>query len=83
MPRYGKVTRGFKVSLRTVCKLGTIAHNKDFSRNDFTEYTRASSTQLAALMKRGIVKHVRAGRFYPTARGWNVIERACSMMRRQ
>lgn len=77
MPRYGIVTRKIKLSLRTVCKLGTIAHNKDFSPNDFTSYTGAPSHHLAVLMRRGIVKRVGPGRYYPTAKGWNVIERSC------
>jgi hypothetical protein len=77
MARYGKVTRGFKLSLGTVCKLGTIAHNTDFSPRDFAEYTGAPSYTLAALVKRGIVKRTSPGRYYPTAKGWNVIERSC------
>jgi len=83
MARYGRVTRNFKLNLNTVCKLGTIAHNRDFSANDFTAYTGAPSSHLSVLMRRGIVKRVRAGRYYPTARGWDVIERSCRIRHRR
>ena len=77
MARYGIVTRGIKISLRTVCKIGTIAYNKDFSPRDFAEYTGVPSHVLNVLLRRGIVKRVSPGRYYPTAKGWNAIERSC------
>ena len=76
-PRYGRVTREIKVSLQTVCKLGTIAHNTDFSPRDFAEYTGSPTYVLNVLMRRGIVKRVSPGRYYPTPKGWNAIERSC------
>ena len=67
-----------RVRIDPVCKLGTLAHNRQFSYRDFHEYTGAGIGTLDALKRRGIVKRV-AGGYYPTAKGWNVIERACRM----
>ena len=41
------------------------------------EYTGQPSHALSPLQRRGIIKRVSAGKYYPTAKGWDVIERSC------
>lgn len=70
------------ISNRVLCKLGTLSHNRQFSSRDFVDYTGEAPTQLRVLMKRGIVEQSREGlyavrSYYPTRRGWDIIERAC------
>jgi hypothetical protein len=69
-----------RVALRTVCKLGTIAHNRPFSARDFYDYVgRVGRVDIHALQRRGIIKKTGPNTYYPTAKGWNAIERACRM----
>jgi hypothetical protein len=77
------------VTVRTLCKLGTLAHNRGekkgapgghagvFSPVDFAQYTGVHASQFATLKRRGIIKRVAGGGYYPTKKGWAVIERAC------
>lgn len=74
--------RSVAVSSRSLCKLGTLAHNKSFTVRDFVDYTGSSRAQVDAMVRRGVLRRVDRGRLYPTPKGWNVIERACRMRTR-
>lgn len=73
--------RRTRVRLVNLCKIGTIAHNRPFSRRDFVEYA-GTGAQLNALLRRGVIKRVGRGEFYPTSKGWDIVERACKMRTR-
>ena len=79
----------FKPSLRSICVIGTIAHNKAFTAREVTEYLgfdfgrgRVSPVN-GADVTRWLKKHGhirpgdRKGTWYPTAKGWRMIEKAC------
>lgn len=67
------------ISARTICKLATLAHNRAFTPSDLTSYVGVASGTVQSLVRRGIVKSVGRGSYYPTAKGWKVIDRACNM----
>ena len=80
------------VRLRAVCIIGTLAHNRDFSAQDFREYAsiahphdRVSNPDraLRSLIKRGVIERSGRGRYYPTSKGWSIIERSCRLDRRR
>lgn len=70
------------IAVKTVCELGTLAYNRAFSERDFREYTGQPPAKLRALVARGVIRKVGRGSYYPTPRGWNVIERACKLRRK-
>lgn len=72
-----KGTKHAGMTTKVICKLGTIAHNRDFSSADFSEYAEQPLSTLRALQRRGIVKKVGGDKYYPTPRGWKAIDRAC------
>lgn len=69
--------------MAVVCKLGTLAHNRAFYLGEFNEYTGAGRTTLQKLVKRGILEKVERHRYYPTAKGWKVIEKSCKLAGRR
>ena len=77
--RYGIASRRMRVSLPTIRKLGTLAHNRQFSPSEFAEYTGQPAAMVAAMVRRGILTRVAPAAYYPTARGWAAIERAYRM----
>jgi hypothetical protein len=77
----------FKPGLRTICAIGTVAHNRDFTPGELAEYARVSAARgklsatrptIAWLLKHGHVRKTKRGRYYPTGKGWKMIEKACS-----
>lgn len=76
----------FKPSVPAICVLGTLAHNRAFTTREIVEYTRwdrpgiaRTAAQTMRWMRR--LKLVRPGdrkgTWYPTGKGWNMIEKAC------
>jgi hypothetical protein len=61
-----------------ICKLGTLAHNRPFTKQELVEYTgtRKPNAVINWLKSYGHVRKVRGG-YYPTGSGWNMIEKAC------
>jgi hypothetical protein len=63
---------------RLLCKLGTLAHNRTFSALDVSEYVGVDgAAAVKKLTRLHLVKKVGARFYYPTAKGWDAIERAC------
>lgn len=78
--------RKTKIGLDPLCALGTLAHNRSFSPSDYRSYLSPFNRPSAGgkrpppikiLVKRGVVLRVSRGKYYPTEKGWKVIERAC------
>jgi hypothetical protein len=72
--------RKSRVPLAAICKIGTLAHNRDFSPSEYRQYTGRSSGDVAALVQRGLLRKTGRGRYYPTGRGWGVLERSCRLL---
>lgn len=81
-------SRRFKPPVRILCTLGTLAHNRAFKPREISEYIRfePGGFQMQAKVRPTVAwlkKHklVKAGdtkgTLYPTAKGWNMIEKAC------
>jgi hypothetical protein len=66
------------ISAKLVCKVATLAHNRAFTPSEFSQYTGTSGV-VQSLTRRGILRKVPGGRYYPTPRGWKAIDRACNM----
>ncbi len=61
-----------------LCKLGTLAHNRPFTPRDVTEYTGVDGSAAVKKLRRlQYVTRTDRGRYFPTAKGWDAIERAC------
>lgn len=84
--------RRFKPSLRVICSLGTLAHNRTFKSRELIEYNSGDpmsrahdpmrNKTMAWLKKHGHVRlGDRKGTWYPTGKGWNMIEKACKLPR--
>lgn len=66
---------------RTLCKLGTLAHNRAFTVRDVQDYG-GSSADVALFKRRGWLRKGDArGELYPTKKGWRAIEIACGLRR--
>jgi hypothetical protein len=63
--------------VRKVAKLGTIAHNRQFTPLDFREYAGGTAAELRVLVQRGLVERVSRGLYFPTPEGWEVVKAAC------
>lgn len=79
--------RRFKPSVRAICSLGTLAHNRSFTARELREYSyshpgskgiRLHET-MRWLQKHGHIRHAErgTGKWYPTAKGWKMIDAAC------
>lgn len=63
---------------RLLCKLGTLAHNRSFSPRDVSEYVGVDGAAAVKKLRRlHLVEATGRGRYYPTTKGWDAIERAC------
>lgn len=68
-----------------ICKLGTLAHNRGFSLRDYREYTGGSRSDLLAMIRRGLLTSTspanskKVAEYYPTSKGWDVIEKSCRL----
>lgn len=63
---------------KTLCKLGTLAHNKDFTARDVSEYVGVDgSAAVRKMRKHGLLRKTSRGKYYPTPKGWRAVERAC------
>lgn len=74
--------RKSKIGLDPLCALGTLAANKSFTSRDYHEYVHyyrdiPNPPSVKALVNRGVLLRVSRGKYYPTAKGWKVIDRAC------
>jgi len=59
-------------------RLGTISYNTDFTRLDFTSYVADNSVFLV-LKRKGFIKSVARGRYYPSKKGWIKIDQEYSL----
>lgn len=57
----------------TLRKVGTLAHNRSFTRREFGEYG-GTPREWEWLRRRGVIVH-NGGHWYPTADGWARIEK--------
>jgi Mn-dependent DtxR family transcriptional regulator len=65
---------------KVLCKIGTLAHNKDFTARDISEYVGVDGSAAVRKMKKhGLLKSVSRGRYYPTPKGWRTVEGACRL----
>lgn len=76
----------YKPSLQSLCEIGTIAHNRPFNARDMREYSHSDDDaqevpmRIKWLIKHKLIQPVDKGRtYFPTAKGWKMIERACSV----
>lgn len=78
----------FKPSLTSLCKLGTIAHNRPFTRQDVRDAAttgrdvRAADALIAWLVKHKLAEVVRGTprnrAYFPTEKGWKMVTQACT-----
>lgn len=84
--------RRYKPSVRAICAIGTLAHNRPFTATEIAQYVgpgglrhRQTHFDAAAfarwLKKHGHVRSVPGRKLYPTAKGWKMIEKACGRRR--
>lgn len=74
MARRNKV----RISDRDLCRVGTVAHNQDFTVRDLSDYLRKDAAPMVRRMrKEGMLEQTSRGRYFPTKRGWRNIENAC------
>jgi hypothetical protein len=67
-----------RISDYDLCRVGTLAHNRDFSRRELSEYLRRdASPMFKRMVKEGMLERVGRGRYFPTEQGWRNIENAC------
>lgn len=74
----------FKPSVGVICKIGTLAHNRSFTAAELRQYSGhdwGGPKLISWLRKHGHIKTVERGKLYPTAKGWKMIERACTRRR--
>jgi len=71
--------RKYVPPLSSICKVGTVAHNRPFTAKELAQYTGASSRLVRWLKSHGHVRSVEGRKLYPTAKGWNMIEKACKL----
>lgn len=79
MPR-----RRYKPAVGVICKIGTVAHNRPFTAKELREYSGSmgDARMIKWLRKHGHIRSVGGGKLYPTAKGWKMIESACTKRRR-
>lgn len=64
--------------------LGTLAHNRSFTRSDFLDYLRfdrnftggGAEAAFRQLLRAGLIERIRRGEYFPTPEGWLEIEKA-------
>lgn len=62
--------------MKTLCKLGTVAHNRQFTPRDLYEYG-GSRAALTYLRRNGFVTG--KNKLFPTKKGWRAVELACAL----
>ena len=67
----------YKPSVKAICKLGTISHNTQFTTRDLREYTGEGPQMIRWLKRNKLVSAEGRGKFFPTIKGWNMIDKAC------
>lgn len=80
MPR-----KRYKPSVGAICKIGTLAHNRSFTAAEMRQYSGSNfggPRLITWLRKHGHIKTVSRGKLYPTAKGWKMIESACTKRRK-
>lgn len=80
--------KAFKPSLRSLCAIGTVAHNRAFRPAELKQYLRFEENvepiKVVNWLKRNkLVGEAERGRYWPTAKGWKMIERACAVRGRR
>lgn len=60
--------------------IGTLSHNRRFTANEISEYTRFDTCPLngaaviRGLLRLRLINRAGPGEYYPTAKGWNWLE---------
>lgn len=90
---YARRRKRYKPSLVSLCKIGTIAHNRPFNARDMREYSQSyqdskeTPQRIKWLLRNKLIqvadkRHAGGGTtYFPTRKGWNMIERACKLYR--
>ena len=75
----------YKPSVTSICKIGTVAHNRSFTARELREYVQIKDRKS---MMRWLKRHKLVGwtatggpgpeRWHPTKKGWRMIEKACA-----
>jgi len=75
----------YKPSVTSICKIGTVAHNRSFTASELREYVQIKDrkTMLSWLKRNKLIGWTATGgpgpeRYQPTAKGWRMIEKACA-----
>lgn len=79
------MAKRYKPSVRAICSIGTLAHNRSFTASEIWQYLRYepagrgfnTSRFVRWLRKHGHVRTVEGRKLYPTPKGWKMIEKAC------
>jgi len=67
-----------RISDYDLCRVGTVAHNKDFTIRDLSEYLgKDAGPMVRSMVARGMAEQTTRGRYFPTKTGWRDIENAC------
>lgn len=74
------MAKRFKPTPRVLCNIGTLAHNRSFTTKEVRQYVGPQGSQLVTWLKKH--KHIARSAdgktsFYPTKRGWKMVEKAC------
>jgi hypothetical protein len=80
----------YKPTPRSICKVGTVAHNRSFTAHELREYVQvADRKQMLRWLKRHkLIAWAATGgpgpeRYHPTAKGRRMIEKACRSAKAQ
>lgn len=75
----------YKPSIVSICKIGTVAHNRSFTARELREYVQIKDrkTMLSWLKRNKLISWTATGgpgpeRYHPTTKGWRMIEKACA-----
>lgn len=73
-----------RISDYDLCRVGTVAHNQDFTTRDLSDYLGFDAKPMVhRMLKEGMIERVspRGRRCFPTTKGWRNIENACEYRR--
>jgi hypothetical protein len=62
-------------SLALLGRLGTLSHNRTFTKQEWIEYG-GSSGELAKLRREKLVAKIAHRQYFPTSRGWRALDLA-------
>lgn len=71
----------YKPTVNAICKIGTLSHNRSFTSEDALSYG-ASPKLLQWLRKHKHIRKVSGRSWYPTKKGWQMLDKACTGRRK-